>query len=55
MLPDIEYESEKSSVGPDLGNLPSIVSNDTVYNLYELVQSDFNMKTSDADFELTPE
>ena len=55
MLPDIEYESEKSSVGPDLGNLPSIVSNDTVYNLYELVQSDFNMKTSDVDFEITPE
>ena len=54
-LPDIEYESEKSSIGPDLGNLPSIVSNDTVYNLYELVQSDFNMKTSDVDFELTPE
>ena len=55
MLPDLEYESEKSSVGPALDNLPSIVSNDTVYNLYELVQSDFNMKTSDVDFELSHE
>ena len=54
-IPDYEYESEKSSLGPTLDNLPSIVANDTVYNLYELVQSDFVMKTSDTDFELTPE
>ena len=38
-----------------MDNLPTIVANDTVYNLYELVNSDFMMKTSDIDFEMTPE
>lgn len=42
-------------MNPAVGNLPSIVADDTVYNLYELVNSDFLMKTSDTDFEMTPE
>ena len=54
-IPENELESEKSSVNPTMDNLPTIVANDTVYNLYELVNSDFMMKTSDIDFEMTPE
>lgn len=37
------------------GGLPSIVTDDTQYRLYDLINSDFRMAVTDKDFELSHE